>query len=62
VKYNLWQDKVRVGEVLSEKPLVKDDIVQTRWRVIDAAWHADARESTNTVSSGDVLVEPVDPE
>jgi hypothetical protein len=60
--YNLWREKVRVGEVISDKPLVRGDIVQTVWRVVEPAWSVDAGDSTNTRSSGDVLVEPVNPE
>lgn len=62
MKYNLWRDKVRIGDITTDKPLVKGDIVQTVWRVVDAAWQADAGDPTNSVSSGDVLVEPVNPE
>jgi hypothetical protein len=53
-------DNVKVGEVISDKPPVKGDIVKTVWRVVDDAWQADTL--TNRVSSGDILVEPVDPE
>lgn len=60
--YKLWREKVRVGEVISDKPLVKGDIVQTVWRVVEPAWSVDAGDSTNARSSGDVLVEPVSPE
>jgi hypothetical protein len=62
MRYNLWHDKVIVGDVTTDKPLVRGDIVQTAWRVVDAAWTVDARDNTNTRSSGDVLVEPVNPE
>lgn len=62
MRYNLWRDKVRIGDITTDKPLVKGDIVQTVWRVVDAAWQADAGDTTNSVSSGDVLVEPVNPE
>lgn len=62
MRYNLWHDKVIVGDVTTDKPLVKGDIVQTVWRVVDAAWSVDARDSTNSVPSGNVLVEPFDPE
>jgi hypothetical protein len=61
MKYNLWQDKIRIGEVVTDKPLVKGDIVLAAWRVVDAGWQADARDPTNRVSSGDILVEPVNP-
>jgi len=60
MRYNLWRDKVRIGDITSDKPLVKGDIVKTVWRVVDAAWQSDALDPTNSVSSGDVLVEPVD--
>jgi hypothetical protein len=62
MKYNLWRDKIRVGEVFRDEPLVKGEIVQKVWRVVDAAWFVDAGDSTNSVSSGDVLVELVNPE
>jgi hypothetical protein len=64
MRYNLWRDegRVRVGDVTTDKPLVKGDIVQKVWRVIDPMWSADAGDPTNSVSSGDVLVEPVEPE
>lgn len=59
MRYNLWHDYVIVGEIISDKLLVKGEIVQTVWRVIDAAWQVDAGDPTNSVSSGNVLVEPV---
>jgi hypothetical protein len=59
LRYNLWRNRIRVCEVIIDKPLVKGDIIQHDWRVVDAAWQADARDPTNSVSSGDVLVEPV---
>jgi hypothetical protein len=63
VLYKLWREgKVRVGEVITDKPLAKGDIVQTVWRVVEPAWAVDAGDSTNTRSSGGVLVEPVSPE
>lgn len=59
MKYNLWHDKVRIGDITTDKPPVKGDIIKTGWRVVDAAWQVDAGDPTNRVSSGDVLVEPV---
>jgi hypothetical protein len=59
MRSNLWCDNGKVGEIISDKPLVKGDIVQTVWRVVDAYWQVDAGDPTNSVSSGNVLVEPV---
>jgi hypothetical protein len=62
MRYNLWQRDIgRVGEAISDRPLVKGDIVQIVWRVVDAFWSVDAGDSTNSVSSGNVLVEPANP-
>lgn len=59
MRYTLWREgRVRICDVITDKPLVKGDIVHTDWRVVDPAWQADVRDPTNSVSSGDVLVEP----
>jgi len=62
MRYNLWRDKVIVGDITTDKPLVKGDIVQTVWRVVGDAWSQDSLDPTNSVSSGNVFVEPVNPE
>jgi|HubBroStandDraft_6_1064221.scaffolds.fasta_scaffold5225376_1 hypothetical protein len=69
MRFNLWHNKTIVGDVISDKPLVKGEIVKTVWRVVDDGrspgdngWQVDAGDPTNSVSSGNVLVEPVDPE
>jgi hypothetical protein len=61
MRFNLWHDKVKVGEVITDKPLVKGDLVQTGWRVVGDGWQVDAADPTNSVSSGNVQVEPATP-
>jgi len=60
MKYSLWHEKVRVGELFDDKPPIKGAIVLKVWRVVGLAWEVDVGD--NTRSSGDVLVEPAAPE
>ena len=57
--FNLWNDKGRIGDVITDKPLVKGDIVKKVWRVVDPKWSTESHDPTNSVSSGDIFVEPV---
>lgn len=34
MRFNLWHNKVKVGEGITDKPLVKGDLVQTGWSVV----------------------------
>jgi hypothetical protein len=58
------ESKERIGDIILDKSLQKGDPVRfkgTDWRIRGIVWERDPNDRTNSVSSGLLCIEPIEP-